>query len=385
MKREDKPEKRWPITFYLLVPLCSLLLTLAGVELILVLFFPIPYSIEWGMWYEKDPYTGYRFKPDSFGYLQNKISAHANSRGHRDDEVELKKKDGIFRILVLGDSYTMGANVRQEEAYPQLLEEYYKTNSRDKVEIINTAVGGWEPFQYAQYYLHEGKLFDPDLILIGFFVGNDAFNQLDDVRKSITIVMGRRVKPEDAGGLQIKLKVWLYKNLNLVRLILNRGPVQKDFTRKDCQDFTPWFTKYQRSKLDNHLKWNQSREKCAKNSVNQIARITELAQRKKTPVILALFPDENQINDALQKVVLRKDERGKYDFNMPQKMLVELFKNKGIALIVDLLPHFRRDPRCLYMNDTHWTPQGHRLVAEKIAEAIQPFIDISGRSKVIAK
>jgi hypothetical protein len=51
----------------------------------------------------------------------------ANSHGHRDVEVTLEKPPGVFRILVLGDSLTVGANVRQEEAYPKVLEKHLRS------------------------------------------------------------------------------------------------------------------------------------------------------------------------------------------------------------------------------------------------------------------
>jgi len=46
-------------------------------------------------------------------------------------------------------------------------------------------------------------------------------------------------------------------------------------------------------------------------------------------------------------------------------MLKELFAQNVIQLI-DLLPVFQADERCLYMNDTHWTGEGHKLAATTI-------------------
>ena len=102
--------------YQVLVILMECILTLGAVELGLAIFHPVPYSIESNMYFEADPYTGYRLKPGGIGHYQMGIPAVANSHGHRDIEVTLKKPPGVFRILVLGDSFTVGANVRQEEA-----------------------------------------------------------------------------------------------------------------------------------------------------------------------------------------------------------------------------------------------------------------------------
>jgi hypothetical protein len=66
-------------------------LTLGAVELGLAIFRPVPFSIESSMYFEADPYTGYRLKPGGVGHYKMSIPAVANSHGHRDIEVPLKK------------------------------------------------------------------------------------------------------------------------------------------------------------------------------------------------------------------------------------------------------------------------------------------------------
>jgi hypothetical protein len=80
-----------------------------------------------------------------------------------------------------------------------------------------------------------------------------------------------------------------------------------------------------------------------------------------------IFPDENQLNAALQAEVIPSGELADYDFEQPQKYLREQFTSAGIEWF-DLLDVFRSDPRCLYMNDTHWIAAGHELVAQKTLE-----------------
>jgi len=103
--------------------LLECVLTLGAVELGFAIFHPVPYSIESNMYFEADPYTGYRLKPGGVGHYQMSIPAVANSHGHRDVEVPLKKPSGVFRILVLSDSFTVGANVRGEEACRKITEK----------------------------------------------------------------------------------------------------------------------------------------------------------------------------------------------------------------------------------------------------------------------
>jgi len=366
--------KQYPKVFYFLTPFLSIFLTLVAVELFLTIFYPIPFSIEGNIFFIPDPYTGYRLKPNSLSYFHNNIPAIVNSKGHRDNEITFEKGDDVFRILVLGDSFTMGYNILQEKSYPQILEDLLNRQSKIKYEVVNTGVGGWAPFQYAQYYLYYGKQLNPDLILIGFFVGNDSYNQYTEVSQTMTAVNGRLFLREKAESKFIKLKVFFYEKLHLARLILNKGIIatsdnKKSFARNDCEDFTKAYIYNQRRRVNCYSGRRRQLYNRAKNSIYQISRIKKAADYSSIPLVIALISGEMQVNPALQKVVVGDNMRSRYDFKMPQSMLVEMFRDIGVSTI-DLLPAFIKDPRCLYMNDAHWAPEGHKLAASIIYDEI---------------
>lgn len=345
------------------MPVFSAVITLAVVELGLTLFHPIQFSMERNMYFEPDPFTGYKLKPNATGFFQQNISATANLNGHRDEYVPVNKPDGTFRILVIGDSFTVGANVEQVEAYSEVLEALLNENAVSKVEVINTGVGGWQPFQYAQYYEHYGWKYSPDLILVGFFVGNDTYDQINRIEQLQTAIMGRRVSRKAAASRFIRFKMFLYNHFNLARIILYKGPVSGDFTRNNCSDFTDQYIEIQRHKLDNHQPRTIAHDAQAANAITQIKRIQTRAEQHSIPLIVVIIPDENQINHELQMNLLTEENEKNFDAGMPQAMLQELFRTASVQ-IIDLLPYFNADPRCLYMNDTHWTPEGHALAAE---------------------
>jgi hypothetical protein len=86
---------------------------------------------------------------------------------------------------------------------------------------------------------------------------------------------------------------------------------------------------------------------------------------------LVIIPDEAQINRHLQEILLEGRDPEDYDFDMLQPMLKALWAETDIQ-VIDLLEVFRNDPRCLYFNDTHWTPEGHTLAATVIARQLKP-------------
>ena len=357
--------------FYVLVPLVAIISALLLAEVALAVFHPISYSLERNMYYVPDQFTGFKLKPHGVENYQSGIIATVNSHGHRDDDVSLSRTPGVFRVLGLGDSFTMGTNVPQESVYLQILEKLLNNaGTSSPIEVVNTGVGGWSPFQYAQYYEHYGREFNPDMILIGFFVGNDSYEQTVHIEQTRTAIMGRRVTREAASNRNIRPKIFFYEHSHIIRLIMNRDkPVIVDFTRDKCHDFTAQYLNIQRRRLNNHLSRDQRRNKLSQNSIAQISRIKALADADNIPLIVLLIPDENQINSDLQEILLAEKELNRYDFGMPQSMFKEFFAQNDIQ-VIDLLPAFLEDGRCLYMNDTHWTAEGHKLAATVICEKL---------------
>jgi hypothetical protein len=121
--------------------------------------------------------------------------------------------------------------------------------------------------------------------------------------------------------------------------------------------------------LGTHAKENTELRRDAQNAVNQIKRIKYFADQKAIPLFVALLPDEKQINPALQKKIIPPEQRDLYDFSMPQAMLTSMFNDLGLRTI-DLLPAFLESSDCLYMNDTHFSPEGQSLAAAIIAREI---------------
>ena len=355
------------VLFLLVAPILALCL----IELALAIFHPIPHSIESNMFFIADPHTGFRLKPGGVGYFQMGIPAIANSHGHRDEEVALAKPAGVVRILVIGDSFTVGANVRQEEAWPKCLERRLRSLLGPRIEVINSAVGGWDAFQYAQYFEYYGHRFQPDLVLVGFFVGNDAFDPRTEPQQLPTAILGHRISRDAAERALTKYKVFLYDRSHLARLLLNRIPASPTYVRERPDDFTDRYLAIQKSRLPNHLRDSPAQREKARNSVNQIQRIQKRAG--KTPVVVALLPDENQVNPLLRERIVDRNELAAYDFGMPQSMLIEMFRELAIPTI-DVLPAILADPRCLYMNDTHWTREGHEVAASAILAQLAPML-----------
>jgi lysophospholipase L1-like esterase len=97
-----------------------------------------------------------------------------NSLGFREVEFQKEKPPSVFRIICLGDSWTFGANIGQEQAYPQQLSRLLRHEFPDAAfEVLNLGVLGYSSFQGLELLKLTALDLNPDLLVIAFAM-NDA-------------------------------------------------------------------------------------------------------------------------------------------------------------------------------------------------------------------
>ena len=93
------------------------------------------------------------------------------SRGYLTEDV-FKKKPGSFRILGLGDSFSVFLGDKGKN-YNNLLNRMFIAQGRGDVQIVNAGIEAIGPGYYWHILRKYGDSFKPDLVLVGFFMGND--------------------------------------------------------------------------------------------------------------------------------------------------------------------------------------------------------------------
>lgn len=95
--------------------------------------------------YQYDSQYGYRFIPDRQGEISRpgigRKSFRTNHEGYYSPEFTVKKKPGIFRILIVGASFASGVWMDGKENYSVKLQKQFEKNG-NKVEIINCSIDG---------------------------------------------------------------------------------------------------------------------------------------------------------------------------------------------------------------------------------------------------
>jgi hypothetical protein len=145
-----------------------------------------------------DPVVIERLAPSYDGWFAG-IPVRTNALGFRDNrEYAIEKGRRTVRILVLGDSVTYGHGSVYEHTYPYLLEQKLRRWRPDiDWQVWNLGVPGYSTSSELAYLRREGKRFNPDLVIVGFY-WNDVAEQVKDVEPG----MLRRLKSTVLGTMK---------------------------------------------------------------------------------------------------------------------------------------------------------------------------------------
>ena len=106
-----------------------------------------------------------------------KTTIRINSLGFRGKETTLEKPDEVKRILVLGDSFTFGMGVEENETFPHHLETLLGKTGQDW-EVLNFGVPGYNTIQEAELFKVKGLAYSPDIVIL-YVLDNDNIYMLD--------------------------------------------------------------------------------------------------------------------------------------------------------------------------------------------------------------
>jgi len=99
---------------------------------------------------------------------------HTNAEGFRDRNHEVNSN--TTKIVVLGDSFTMGTGVSEDEMYVSETEKLLNAqDSNTKYEAFNFGVSGYALTNYKTILERNALKYNPDLVVIGFCASNDHY------------------------------------------------------------------------------------------------------------------------------------------------------------------------------------------------------------------
>ena len=131
------------------------------------------------IWYQPDHSLGWTLRPGVAGWFtrEGRAWVQVNGAGRRDRDVPLDKPEDVYRIAVLGDSYSEAMQVEREQAYWALLPAHLAACGfapGRRIEVLNFGVSGYGTAQAYVALQTRAIRYRPDLVLLQFTNGNDV-------------------------------------------------------------------------------------------------------------------------------------------------------------------------------------------------------------------
>jgi lysophospholipase L1-like esterase len=367
-----------------------------------------------------------------------RIHVRTNAAGFRGGPLPGAKAPGTYRVVVLGDSFTWGYGVAEEEAYPAVLARRLAERSQRRVEVVNLGLPGAGPLDYLHHLRHTGAELAPDLVVVGLFA-NDV-NDLYQLRRfgtrspvfalaerqetparrpwwrraaaattpTLYVLAGRAwrgatatageahaataAEPPSRGDDPAAIAAWLgarydrrdavlarYRALpSRVRAGLDRilagGPLGQEVEARLALGALV----DPEAERDTILLRSPERRAAWRETEDVLAEIIGTARRAGARTVLAVLPAAEQVDrrrwPALVAAGYRMDPAMLTDTTVPDRTAA-LAARHGAAF-ADLVGAFRARPDqpLYYILDEHWTAAGHRLAADTLADTIAPLL-----------
>jgi peptidoglycan/LPS O-acetylase OafA/YrhL len=310
---------------------------------------------------------GWRMKPDEHLRLRWEgydYEVWTNSLGFPGPEYSSTRGADAFRIITTGDAFTSAEGVDTDQAWPRRLETVLGEHLGTRpVEVLNFAVTGYGPNQYAAVLEEYVPVYLPDLILISMFVNEfgDVLTSNERFQQSI----GFDKPPPDSTYAWLRL-LHLRKFLQL-RIAEPLASILRG---------RPHPHAYFLAHLS-YLERGESRryEDGALAVEARLSQIKSVGERYGIPVVLVLVPTSVQVcgTDGLAYPPRNVDlhDESKYDMERPQRVTKQIAERVGLS-VYDLTSTLRSAPGgCPYQpRNMHWLPSGHDITAAYLAERL---------------
>ncbi|MBF0479017.1 MAG: SGNH/GDSL hydrolase family protein [Candidatus Omnitrophica bacterium] len=304
-----------------------------------------------------DPEVGYGNIPNASidfvydgnprGYFSagNMVSHHTNNLGFRGPQVALSKPTNTTRVMFLGDSFTFGEGVRDEDTYAEQFRRLANApNGRlaqipgyKPVESVNLGVGGFNTSQEWALLNDAGNSLSPDYIVIGYTL-NDAEGRLFTIEDGRFVRADREARVAEGLATRVEAPAWI-KIFRLHKLLW-QAYNQFQLSKKTIQHYEDIYR-------TNELDWQKTK--------SAFSSIGTWSREHKVPVIVVIFPVLYKINNH-------------YPFESIHNLVHAELDKAGLSYI-DLWPalkRYRDMDLWVHPTDQHPNEKVHRIAAEEL-------------------
>ena len=286
-----------------------------------------------------------------------------NNLGYPGKDFVIDKRPGVRRLAVLGDSFAVGPAVPFADNFLTLLE-----TQLPGVEVYNFGISSTGPREYQTALQEDVWQFQPDLVMVCVFVGND-------ITESLATPHGMSLQKHALYQFVTRAGRMFHERARQPVLSIASAPDQ--FPRPSLAEET--FREIEARRLlvcqvpppaGIEKKWQQA--------LAHLKQIVNNCESRRAPLAFVLIPDEFQVNAAVLIPALWDAHlsRQDVDLDLPQRRLRAFCADHKVPCL-DLLPFLEGVPDTYAVRDTHWNVRGNHLAAEKIAPWLIQYFNLA--------
>lgn len=306
--------------------------------------------------------------------LEYNMSVKLNNQGFRSNkDFNTIKEDDSYRILVLGDSFAFGAGVNQNETFPHLLEKYFNQNTTTKFEVYNLGISGTPPYTYLRVLKKYGKQYNPDMVIISFFISNDIMRgnfQIEKL-KFLTFPLIHKLVRQKLFGVDNLLNDPAFKNTKVDKKYV-------EYTKKGLLApyvllrtyYYPNVAQYYEMLFEAFIHGDYTKD--------ILLEMNSLSNDLGAKFILMIIPEPFQVS----RYGIEKQKAVGYiidtDLTNNQKIQEAIlnFTYENNINAFDMTPILKSSEMPPYYEiDLHWNSLGHELAANTLYNKIKPVIE----------
>lgn len=307
----------------------------------------------------QDPRIGHRLKPGAstrYTTVEFSTDITINAQGVRDDRDIGPKAPGERRVVVLGDSLVLSVQVPLEQTFCKQLEaRLTAADSAHRWRVINGGVQGYGPVKDWLFYRYVAETFQPDIVMIVAFVGNDAVEANDD-EPSLTAGRVPSAELTDAAITRVRRLTRASMVLQLARLRVEQ--LKDHFAGPGTERPLATYLDVPPPEVVHGLE-------VMRRAFGMIAaRATEDGARTALVLMPARFQTDDGDYGRLVEIVHHAG--AEMIRNAGTERFREALAPLGLPTL-DLLPVLAAEPsreELFFQRNIHLTPRGHRVVAD---------------------
>lgn len=328
--------------------------------------------------FQRDEQLGWLPRPHMTGeqpYYDRVIPFQTNSLGWRDREYPLEAGSRTTRIVVLGDAFSWGYYVKDQEVYPKVLESLM-----GETDVINLGVPGFSIDQEIQYFKRAALPYQPDTVILAFYLDNiyEADGKL--VRQalassaevlSLTAQLQRKLET----GPVLRVKQFLNGHSAVYRWgreqLTANNTIVKLLSRIGLREPLGGIESLDVSLLPALKNQPDSLATLMSVAKSKILELDGLLTERGIRLILVLIPAQTSIEPRAfdRAIAATQFDREDFDLEKPYRQLEEFARANRIEVInpTDVFRNIHRTNDPLYLiHDKHFSPKGHQVFAAEL-------------------